>query len=201
MNPPKVYLIDDDEEVLATYAFIVKRHSMEPVCIGDPALALSEEFPMNNGCIVLDLNMPQISGMDLLKKFREQNNTLPVIIATGHVDVSLAVECMEQGAFTLLEKPIKSAVLLDKIRRAISHINMMANTLKRKIDTVARLEALSKREQEVARLLADGLKASHIAEKLYISSRTVETHRENLLRKLDLTSSSQISGLLTLAEL
>lgn len=199
MSQAKVYLIDDDEDVLATYSFIAKRYGLMPVCISDPLRALNEDFPVENGCIVLDLTMPTMNGLDLLKAFQEKNNTLPVIIASGHVDVSLAVECMELGAFTLIEKPIKSSVLIDKIQSAIQHINTIAETLRKRIEAQTKIGTLTSREREVAYLLADGLKASRIAEQLHISSRTVESHRENLLRKLHLNSPSQISGMLAVS--
>lgn len=199
-DKPVVFVVDDDEQILSTFSFIICRQDMQAVCFNKPEEALKATYPLDNSCILLDLQMPSMHGLEVLQKLREQHIMLPVIIASGEVDVPLAVECMELGAFTLLEKPIGKASLLEKITLAIAHGNKTARQMLAKYEASMRVELLSNREKEVARLIAKGYRTATIAADLNISPRTVDTHREKVLTKLNLTSSSQISGVLSFVE-
>ena len=194
MSPDKaiVHVIDDDEAARQSLEFLLRAAEVE-VQTYDSAMAfLRVAGGVKSGCIITDVRMPEISGIDLLRRLRESNVPLPVIIITGHGDVPLAVEAMKMGATDFLEKPFDDEVLLAAVRSALSRQGNEGKQQAEHAEIDARLAALSNREREVL----DGLVAGHankrIAFDLGISPRTVEIYRANLMTKMQAASLSDL---------
>jgi two-component system response regulator FixJ len=143
------------------------------------------------GCVLLDIRMPGMDGLEVQKALRDKGVTLPVIIMTGHGDVSLAVQAMKAGAVDFIEKPFEKAVLLSAIEHGVERLRKSAAEFDRADEAAVRLQALTPREREVLDGLAKGLPNKTIAYDLGISPRTVEIHRANVMSKLGVRSLSE----------
>ena len=193
MQPePVIYVIDDDEAVRQSLEFLLKTAGMG-VRGFDSAKAFLDILPqVHSGCIVTDVRMPEITGIDLLRRVKETNPDLPVIVITGHGDIALAVEAMKIGAIDFLEKPFDDDHLLDAVRSAL---NQDADAAKRKAELAEihdKLAALSNRERQVLEGLVAGNANKTIAFDLGISPRTVEIYRANLMTKMSANSLSDL---------
>lgn len=193
MQPePIIYVIDDDEAVRESLEFLLKTAGI--VVRGfDSAKAFLNILPeVNSGCVITDVRMPEITGIELLRRLQKTNPDLPVIVITGHGDISLAVEAMKIGAVDFLEKPFDDDQLIAAVRAALSRD---ADVAKRKAelgDINDKLNALSKREREVLDGLVAGNANKTIAFDLGISPRTVEIYRANLMTKMAANSLSDL---------
>ena len=187
-----IYVIDDDEAVRQSLEFLLKTAGIA-VRGFDSAKAFLDILPqVGFGCIITDVRMPEITGIDLLRKVKEANRDLPVIVITGHGDISLAVEAMKIGAIDFLEKPFDDDHLLAAVRNALDR---EADQVKRKAevnDIQDRLAALSNRERQVLEGLVAGNANKTIAFDLGISPRTVEIYRANLMTKMAANSLSDL---------
>jgi two-component system response regulator FixJ len=187
-----VHVIDDDEAMRKSLAFLLRTAKVEALTYESAAVFLESLPKIKSGCIVTDVRMPGMSGIDLLKHLRQLNITMPVIVITGHGDVPLAVEAMKSGAAEFLEKPFDDDVLLAAIRAAL---NVQATDLERQASRAAihdKLAALSNREREVLEGLVAGHPNKTIAFDLGISPRTVEIYRANVMTKMEATSLSDL---------
>jgi len=203
MQPePVIYVIDDDEAVRQSIEFLLKTVGIT-VQGFDSAKAFFAVLPeIEHGCVVTDVRMPEITGIDVLREVGAKKPDLPVIIITGHGDVPLAVEAMKLGAVDFLEKPFDDDLLIESVRAALSRD---ADAAKRKAEVAEindKLAALSKREREVLEGLVIGKPNKTIAFDLGISPRTVEIYRANLMTKMsanslsDLVRMAMIAGIL-----
>jgi two-component system response regulator FixJ len=193
MQPePIVYVIDDDDAVRQSLEFLLKTAGIS-VRGFDSAKAFLEVLPaINSGCILTDVRMPEITGIDLLRRLKENGVDIPVIVITGHGDISLAVEAMKIGAIDFLEKPFDDDLLLAAVRSAL---NTEAGAAKHKAelaDIHDKLAALSNRERQVLEGLVAGKANKVIAFDLGISPRTVEIYRANLMTKMSANSLSDL---------
>ena len=197
-----VYVIDDDEAARQSLEFLLRAHTFN-VETFDSATAFLQVAPgLKSGCVITDVRMPGISGMELLRRLGELKVPLPVIVITGHGDVPLAVEAMKFGAVDFLEKPFDDNILLASVRSALQrqHGDTQQQAERAIIDE--RLAALSNREREVLQGLVAGHANKRIAFDLGISPRTVEIYRANLMTKMqaaslsDLVRMALISGML-----
>lgn len=185
-----VHLIDDDEDVRRALSFLLGTAGFA-VKVYESAVSFLQKYePSVSGCIVTDVRMPDLDGLQLLRRLNEMGATLPVVIMTGHADVALAVEAMKIGAVDFIEKPFPDEVLLAAIRAALVRRKSPAAG---DADQVrARLAGLTSREREVL----DGLLAGHpnktIAYDLGLSPRTVEVHRANVMTKMGASSLSEL---------
>jgi two-component system, LuxR family, response regulator FixJ len=187
-----IYVIDDDDAVRQSLQFMLKAAGIEARTF-ESAKAFMEVLPqVTSGCIVTDVRMPEITGIDLLRHVMKTHPDLPVIVITGHGDIALAVEAMKIGAVDFLEKPFDGQQLLTAVRSALSR---EAGTGKRKADLAAiqdKLAALSNRERQVLEGLVAGSANKNIAFDLGISPRTVEIYRANLMTKMAANSLSDL---------
>lgn len=187
-----VHVIDDDEAMRHSLAFLLRSAKVE-VQTYESATAFLKGLPkIKSGCVVTDVRMPGMSGIDLLKHLRQVKIAMPVIVITGHGDIPLAVEAMKGGAADFLEKPFDDAVLLAAIRAAL---NVQATDSEREAGRAAihdKLSALSNREREVLEGLVAGHPNKTIAFDLGISPRTVEIYRANVMTKMEATSLSDL---------
>ena len=144
--------------------------------------------PGSLGCILLDIRMPRISGLEMQKMLNEKNIDLPVIILTGHGDMDIAVHAMKAGAVDFIQKPFNKELLLDRIQKTVEENLRSSITSGNRTDIAKRLGLLSPRERQVLDLLVSGKTNKGTAEQLQISERTVETHRANVMEKMQAKS-------------
>jgi two-component system response regulator FixJ len=204
-NEGIVHVIDDDDAMRESLAFLLKSAKVEVATYESADAFLARLQALKAGCVVTDVRMPGMSGLDLLKRLRELKNPIPVIVITGHADVPLAVEAMKFGASDFLEKPFDDDVLLSAVRAAVSDGAAGQEDQALRAAILLRLESLSARERQVL----DGLVAGHpnktIAYDLGISPRTIEIYRANVMTKMEASSLSELvrmaltSGVLTAA--
>jgi two-component system, LuxR family, response regulator FixJ len=197
-----VHVIDDDQAVRESLAFLLTAAGLE-VRTHDSGEALLDMLEgITSGCVVTDVRMPQMSGLDLLQRVRQTRPDLPVIVITGHGDVPLAVEAMKAGAADFLEKPFDDEALLSAVEGALQRQASGEGRDAERRELAQRIEALSGRERQVLEGLVAGRPNKIIAFDLGISPRTVEIYRANLMTKMqaaslsDLVRMSLIAGLL-----
>lgn len=190
-----VHLVDDDEAIRRSASFMLKTsgYSVRAFASGPELL---KERALTPGCILLDVRMPRMDGIEVQKALHARGVTLPVIIMTGHGDVDVAVQAMKNGAVDFIEKPFEKAVLLGAIEEGFARIDDLGQNRTRAVEARIMLDALTPRERDVLLGLARGFANKTIAFDLGISSRTVEIHRANLMTKLKVAS---FSGALRIA--
>ncbi|MDB5362131.1 MAG: fixJ [Rhodospirillales bacterium] len=187
-----VHLIDDDEGVRQAVAFLLSSAGLA-VRVHESAVGFLEVLPtLQPGCIVSDVRMPGMDGLELQRRLKSLGIKLPMIIMTGHADVSLAVEAMKAGAVDFIEKPFDDELILSAIRAALDLYDRTGYRETEIAQTQVKLKSLTAREREVL----DGLLAGHpnktIAYDLGLSARTVEVHRASLMTKMGATSLSEL---------
>lgn len=182
-----VHIVDDEEPVRKSLGFLLGVAGFT-VRLHDSASAFLAVAPsIRNGCLITDLRMPDMSGVELLRKLGEMRISIPSIVVTGHGDVPMAVEAMKAGALDFIEKPFEDEVLIDAVRRAATKLNRLQAG--EDADAInARIAQLSPREREVLLGVVAGLPNKTIAYDLDISPRTVEVHRANVMTKMEARS-------------
>ena len=187
-----VHVIDDDEALRESLAFLLRAAQLE-VKSFPSARAFLDELPDELlGCVITDVRMPDISGIDLLRRLKELKIGVPVIVVTGHGDVALAVEAMKIGAADFFEKPFDDDLLLASVRSALREQEGQKKRYAERAEIETRIAALSPREQDVLRGLIEGRANKQIAFDLGISPRTVEIYRANLMNKMQADSLSDL---------
>jgi two-component system, LuxR family, response regulator FixJ len=189
---PDVHVIDDDEAVRESIDFLLRSAGLS-VRTYDSATSFLDAAPkIGAGCVITDVRMPGLTGIDLLRRLQEMQIGLPVIVITGHGDVPLAVEAMKCGAVDFLEKPFDDDVLLASVRAALNRSEESAAVEAERAEIRARIGALTQRERDVLEGLVAGHPNKIIAFKLEISPRTVEIYRANLMTKMKAGSLSEL---------
>jgi two-component system, LuxR family, response regulator FixJ len=189
---PTVHVIEDDEAARHSLAFLLGTAKIDVKTYDSATAFLTVASNVKSGCIITDVRMPEISGIDLLRRLKELKIDVPVIVVTGHGDVPLAVEAMKIGAAEFLEKPFDDEVLLNAVRSALNKQNTDSKRQAERSDIDSRLAALSNRERDVLQGLVSGLANKQIAFNLGISPRTVEIYRANLMTKMQASSLSDL---------
>jgi two-component system response regulator FixJ len=192
-------VIDDDEAVRQSLAFLLGTAGIEVQTYDSAAEFLKNAAKVRTGCVITDVRMPDISGIELLQRVKELELGLPVIVITGHGDVPLAVQAMRIGAVDFLEKPFDDEVLLRSVRSALDKHNRDIRGQAERAEIASRLAALSKRERDVLDGLVAGRANKQIAFDLGISPRTVEIYRANLMTKMQAASLSDVVRMALLA--
>lgn len=186
-----IHLVDDDASVRRSVGFMLKTsgHQVQGYESGSELLKNSSQ--LREGCILLDIRMPGMDGLEVQQALRERGVGLPVIIMTGHGDVGLAVRAMKAGAVDFIEKPFERETLLSSLEEGFRRLSRKEAAHDRKKDAEVKLQALTPRERDVLEGLAQGLPNKTIAYDLGISPRTVEIHRANLMTRLEVRSLSE----------
>ena len=186
-----IHLVDDDDAIRRSAGFMLKTAGFRAKTYESGDALLKEASHLEPGCILLDIRMPGMDGLEVQQALRDRGIPLPVIIMTGHGDVTLAVQAMKAGAIDFIEKPFEKAELLGAIDQAFDRLARSKAAKERAKDAGVRLQALTPREREVLDGLAEGLPNKTIAYDLGISPRTVEIHRANVMTKLEVRSLSE----------
>ena len=184
----KVHIVEDDEAVRDSLKLVLESVGYK-VATYESANQFIEDWSADMaGCMVLDIRMPGMNGMELQRRLNERNSILPIIFVTGHGDVPMAVEAMQQGAVDFVQKPYREQELLEKIERAFAIDRDNRGSLQSRQDIASRLASLTPRELDVLRLMVEGKANKVIAIDLNISQRTVEIHRARVMEKLNANS-------------
>lgn len=191
-QPPTVFVVDDDEGVRNSLRFLLRSVGLPTRMLSSAGEFLESYKPSQAGCLVLDVRMPGMSGLELQQQLNLRGATLPVIFITGHGDVPMAVEAMQQGAFDFLQKPFRDQDLLDRIQRALERDARNRSALAEHEKIRERIASLTPREREVLALMTQGKSNKVMAAALGVSQRTVEIHRARVMEKSGATSLAQL---------
>lgn len=187
-----VHVVDDEEPVRKSLAFLLTMSGFT-VRVHESATHFLDAAPIVvKACLVTDLRMPDMSGVDLLERLRTMGANIPTIVITGHGDVPMAVAAMKAGAVDFIEKPFEDEVLIEAIKRAASQLEDVVDISHDVASLRARLDGLSVRERQVLTAIVAGLPNKTIAYELAISQRTVEVHRANIMSKMQAKSLPQL---------
>jgi two-component system, LuxR family, response regulator FixJ len=191
-KPPMVFIVDDDTGVRTSIRVLLKS-----VGLASTPLASAQEFlksfdPAQPGCLILDIRMPGMSGMELQQELNLRGAIVPVIFITGHGDIPMAVEAMQHGAFDFLQKPFRDQDLIDRVQRAMARDRENRSALQEHGRIQSRLESLTPREREVLDLMTQGKQNKVMAADLGLSQRTVEIHRAHVMEKMAANSVAQL---------
>ncbi|HTY48860.1 MAG TPA: response regulator transcription factor [Steroidobacteraceae bacterium] len=185
---PTVFVVDDDEAVRNSIRFLLRSVGIATRPLSSAAEFLAGYSPYQPGCLVLDVRMPAMSGLELQQQLNLRGATIPVIFITGHGDIPMAVEAMQQGAFDFLQKPFRDQDLIDRIQKALAKDAQVRTALREQDRIQARFDSLTPREREVLGLMAKGMPNKVMAAELGLSQRTVEIHRARVMEKSGATS-------------
>ena len=192
MNEPVFHLIDDDEAIRRSVGFLLRRSGFEVVTYISGIEFLSSVKTAATGCVLLDIRMPAMDGLEVQRAMIDRGIAMPIIMLTGHGEIALAVRAMKAGAIDFIEKPFEKSVLLAAIEQAFSRLNGTDRHRQDAVEAGVQLAALTPRERNVLEGLVRGLPNKTIAYDLGISPRTVEVHRSNLMHKLGAGSLSEV---------
>ena len=189
---PIVFIVDDDEAVRNSLRLLLKSVGLAASALPTAQEFLSSYSADQPGCLVLDVRMPGMSGLELQQQLNVRGAVIPVIFITGHGDIPMAVEAIQQGAFDFLQKPFRDQDLIDRIQRALAKDRTNRTELQEHTRTRERLESLTPREREVLALVASGKPNKVMAGDLGVSQRTVEIHRARVMEKMGASSLAQL---------
>jgi two-component system, LuxR family, response regulator FixJ len=187
-----VHVVDDDDAARESLRFLLETAHLNVRAYESARAFLDTLSAANAGCVITDVKMPEIDGLELVRQVRRRNPGLPVIVITGHADVPLAVEAMKAGAVDFIEKPYDGEVLLGSVRSLLSAGGSKPPRDGERAEIETRLAALTQRERQVLDGLIAGRSNKVIAHDLGISARTVEIYRANVMAKMQATSLSQL---------
>lgn len=194
-DEPTVFLVDDDATVREALGMLLESENLNVKAYPSAQVFLDEYDPQSRGCMVLDIRMPGLNGLELQDELRRRGITLPIIFLTGHGNVPLAVRAFRAGAIDFVEKPFNDELLLGRIQEALdkdaqtrAHETVLA-------DACARYAQLTPREQEVMALVVAGESNKEIAAQLGLSIRTIDAHRASVMKKMQAGSLAELVGL------
>jgi FixJ family two-component response regulator len=181
---PTVFIVDDDDSMRRAIALLLKTVGYSPVEFSKPSEFLAKFDPKIHGCLVLDIRMPELSGLEVQQQLNRSGAMLPVIFITGDGDIPMAVQAMKDGAFDFVTKPFRDQELLDRINGALKQDAENRATVEQHAELRTRAESLTPREKEVFELIFAGKANKVVAIDLGLSERTVEIHRSNVMEKM-----------------
>ena len=187
-----VYIVDDDPSVRHSLTWLIESVGMRVMTYASPSEFLQEYREGGAGCLILDVRMPETSGLDLQEQLIKGGFMLPIIIITGHADVPMAIRALKAGAFDFIEKPFNDQLLIERIQQAIEHCNNLTVKTQRRQKVIEMLSKLTAREKQVLDGVVAGKSNKVIAKELAISIKTVEVHRANVMSKMEANSLSEL---------
>jgi len=198
---PTVFVVDDDEAMRSSLKWLIESVGL-PVATYDSANAfLQDYYPGRSGCLVLDVRMPGISGLELQEHLVSEQIRIPVVIITGHGDIAMAVRALKAGALDFIEKPFNDELLLDSIRRAMQVDDTQRDKQQHRAEIAAHLSHLTPRELEVMKAVTQGKSNKSIAQELGVSAKTVEAHRARVMEKMQANSLAELVRMAVLANI
>ncbi|MHC4943731.1 MAG: response regulator transcription factor [Planctomycetota bacterium] len=189
---PTAFIVDDDEAVLKGLAVLLRSVGIQAECYLSAQDFLNAYNPSKPGCLLLDVRMPGMSGLELQKVMLDKKIHLPIIMISGHSDVPIAVQALKMGAMDFIEKPFSDQNLLDAIQKAFKKDAEDREKFKDLVAIKGRLNQLTKREREVIRQVVQGKPNKQIASVLGLSKKTVEFHRANIMKKMEAQSVAEL---------
>ena len=187
-----VHIVDDEEAVRNSLAFLLATNGFATRIHESAVAFLAVAANISNGCLITDLRMPDLDGVELLRRLKERNAMLPTIVISGHGDVQMAVEAMKNGALDFIEKPFSDDILISAIERAVNQADALTRDVAAHRAVNERLALLSERETQVLKGVVEGLPNKVIAYELSLSPRTVEVYRAGLMGKMQAGSLSEL---------
>ena len=191
-GPSTVYVVDDDAAVRTAIGMLMRSIGHRTLTFGSAAEFLDNYDPSSNGCVVLDVRMPGMSGLDVQDRLNELGAKIPIIFVTGHGDVPMAVQAMRSGAEEFLQKPFRDQDLIDRVNQALKKSAASTEAESERRAVRACLESLTAREKEIMNMIVEGCPNKVIASDLGLSARTVEVHRANIMEKMQVHSLAQL---------
>lgn len=191
MNPT-VFVIDDDDSVRKSLSRLLRSEGIESECYNSGSSYLARDTHDGTACILLDINMPGMSGIELQMRLAEQGHDVPIIFLTGHGNVSRSVAAMKRGALDFLTKPVDEADLMRAVRHALDHHRHVREMSKKRDAVMARIDSLTPREREVMQQLITGALNKQIADHLGIATKTVKVHRAHVMEKMGVRSVAEL---------
>jgi two-component system response regulator FixJ len=187
-----VHVVDDDDAVRHSIKFLLSTAGIDVRVYESAESFLGTLHQIEPGCVITDIRMPGLSGLDLMEKLKDRGINLPVIVITGHGDVPLAVEAMKRGARDFLEKPFDDQTLITSVKSALQEHRQQSSRDSERLEIIEHLQALSNRERQVLDGLVQGHPNKIIGFDLGISARTVEIYRANVMTKMGASSLSDL---------
>jgi FixJ family two-component response regulator len=188
----QVFIVDDEEAVRDSIALLLRSVGIRSRTFGDAREFLDSYQPTERGCLVLDIRMPRMGGMEVQQELNRRGWGIPVIFVTGHGDVPMAVEAMRAGAVDFLQKPFKDDELIRRVQKALEQDARLREQLSSVGQVRGRFDSLTPRERDIAERLADGAANKAIAIDLGLSERTVELHRAHVMQKMGARGLAQL---------
>lgn len=179
-----VFLVDDDDNVRNSLTFFLEGYHLKVQTFSNGHEFLEKVDPQADGCLILDIRMPGLSGMEVQMRLKQMHASFPIIVLTAHADVPVAVESIKQGAYDFLLKSSSQHEIISTVQEALKHSRRNREVIRELNRTRALMQSLSKRELEVVDLVIEGLTSREISERLDIKIKTVDAHRANLMRKM-----------------
>lgn len=193
---PFVFVVDDDPEVRAAIELLMRSVRLNTRSFESAAEFLAEWKPNEPGCLVLDVRMPGMSGLELQSLLNERGAAIPIVFLSGHGDIPMALRAVRAGAVDFLEKPFKDQALIDAIHAALAQDSKQRSQKAGRESLKSLIDSLSPREAQVGHLIADGLSSPEIAKKLRLSPRTVEMHRARLMKRLGVSGIADVTRIM-----
>jgi len=195
-DTPIVYIIDDDQSVRESLVWLLGSIDLEVLQFESGEQFLAEDISTQPGCAIVDVRMPGISGLEILRHICDKQLHIAVIVVTGHADVAMATRAMKQGAYDFIEKPYNDQQLLDSVQGAIKHSAEFHAQSTQHSEVVQRLNLLSPRETDVLEHIKHGHINKVIADKLSLSVKTIESHRARIMQKMQAHSLAELLRLI-----
>ena len=196
-----IRIVDDDEEFATSQKMLIESLGWEVVTYASATEFLAEDALERPGCLILDVRMPVMTGLELQQELEKRACPLPIIFLSAHGDIDMAVHTMRHGAADFLQKPVEPQRLLTQVTKAVAASIRQTNEYDELQKLVERIDKLSNREREIAKLVSQGLRNKEIARKLGIEETTVKMHRANAMAKLAANTSAELTRLFTILEL
>lgn len=187
-----VFIVDDDQAIRTSLKWLIESVGMNAETYASADEFMRNYYPGRAGCLLLDVRMPGMSGLELQEHFIEQDIRIPIIIITGHGDVPMAVRAMKAGAVDFIEKPFNDEQLLESIRNALNLDSEQRSEQAERAKIAALLDHLTSRELEVMEMVTDGKSNKEIAATLGVSAKTVEAHRARVMEKMEASSLAEL---------
>ncbi len=200
MTTPIVHVVDDEAEVCSAVALLLRSVGLPSRTYPSAQAFLQGYSPGAPGCIVLDVRLPGMSGLELQERLQQAGITLPVIVMTGHGDIQMAVRAMRAGALDFIEKPFNDQTLLDRVHEGVARSTQLHDADGERAQVQSRYETLTEREREILGDAVDGRPNKRIADELGLSTRTVESHRAHIIEKMQAASLSHLVRMAVLVQ-